>query len=301
MKCRRCRATAQVKLPSHHTGFCPECFDVFFSRQVAKAIKDHSMIRPGERVLVALSGGKDSLGLARELARQGHDITGLHVYLGIAGSSDQVLGKVDAFCQRESIPLQVASAPEEGLAIPLIKECLTRPVCAACGAIKRHLFNKAAMDGGFEALATGHNLDDETARLFANTLRWDDAYLADQGPVMPARQGFARRIKPLYRLGEYETAAYAFLAGIDHGTAACPYSPGASFTHHKELLAGLEERSPGAKLQFYENFLKRGRPAFEKAREAPPDLSPCLTCGFPTQRETCTVCAMREAVREAAC
>ena len=43
MKCRRCKSPAVVALPSHHTGFCKECFLLFFSRQVEKAIKSRQL------------------------------------------------------------------------------------------------------------------------------------------------------------------------------------------------------------------------------------------------------------------
>ena len=128
----------------------------------------------------------------------------------------------------------------EGLPIPQVKERLHRPICSACGKIKRHYFNKVALDEGFDALATGHNLDDEVARLFSNTLRWDTSYLSDQGPRLDSEHGFARKVKPLWRLSEFETANYAFLMGIENHYAPCPYSPGASFTTLKGLLQNLE-------------------------------------------------------------
>jgi hypothetical protein len=106
-----------------------------------------------------------------------------------------------------------------------------------------------------------------------------------QGPYLPAADGFPRKVKPLYRLGEYENACFAFLKGIRYATAACPYSQGASFTGHKALLETLELRSPGAKIAFYDGFLARGRPAFERMREASPrPLVPCAQCGAPDQR-----------------
>jgi len=297
MKCRRCKAPAQVKLPSHNTGFCPECFFLFFSRQVQKAVKDHAMFTPADRILVALSGGKDSLGLANELKEQGYDVTGLHVYLGIPGSSDASLAHIEAFCEARSIPLIVASTPDMGLAIPDVKGALRgRPTCSACGSIKRHVFSRVAREQGFTALATGHNLDDETARLFANVLRWDKAYLADQGPCLADDGGQARKVKPLYRLTEFETACYAFLKGIPHVSAPCPYSRGASFTGHKALLENLEQSRPGAKTQFYENFLRDGREAFAASARATAGLTPCLECGAPTPREVCGVCQLKKMV-----
>lgn len=299
MKCRRCKAVAVVALPSHNSAFCAECFLDFFSRQVAKGIEAHQLMTRQDRVLVALSGGKDSLALMLELGRQGYNVTGLHIDLGIPQSSPAARGVVERFCAKHGFPLIVRDMAEEGLPIPVVKERLTRPICSACGKIKRYFFNQTAREQGFTVLATGHNLDDEVARLTSNTLRWDQAYLSDQGPVLVDTEGFTRKVKPLWRVTEFETANYAFLMGIENHYAPCPYSGGASFSTLKHLWMDLEEAMPGRKIDFYLGFLERGRPAFQ-AREqmegAP--LNACARCGYPTSAEVCGVCRIREALAD---
>ncbi len=295
MKCSRCGETAQVALPSHHSGFCPECFKLYFSRQVDKAIRRHKMFDREDRVLVALSGGKDSLSLFRELVVQGYDVTGLHVDLGIGASSAAARAKVEAFCESVGGRLTVLEMEREGLAIPEVKAAVNRPICSVCGKVKRYFFNKFAMDGGFKVICTGHNLDDEVARLLSNTLRWDVAYLSDQSPNLPGEDGFVGKCRPLFRLTEYETAAYAFFSGIDIHVAPCPYSEGASFTKRKELMHLLEKESPGAKLQFYESFLKNARSHFQAAEHRDGRrLEPCERCGYPTSAVVCNICRIRE-------
>ncbi len=299
MKCTRCKATAVVALPSHHAGFCPDCFLGFFTGQVEKGIRRHKLFTHEDNILVALSGGKDSLALMLELAEQEYRVTGLHIDLGIPNSSEAARATVERFCARHGLALMVKEMAREGLAIPDVKKRLRRPICSACGKIKRHFFNKAALEGNFDVMATGHNLDDEIARLFSNTLRWDVGYLADQGPALPATGGFARKVKPLWRLSEFETANYAFLKGIDYYYAPCPYSKGASFTTHKQIWADLEEAMPGRKIDFYQGFLERGKPRFMQAREEQGEiLSPCPSCGYPSSAELCGVCRIREALRE---
>ena len=300
MKCKICKAEAAVALRSHNTAFCPDCYKDFFSRQVTRAIEGQNLFTHDERVLVALSGGKDSLALMLELSHQGYNVTGLHIDLGIPVSSAAARGVVERFCAKHGLKLMIREMAAEGLAIPAVKARLNRPVCSACGKIKRHFFNKVALDEGFDALATGHNLDDEVARLFSNTLRWDTAYLSDQGPRLDSENGFSRKVKPLWRLSEFETANYAFLMGIENHYAPCPYSPGASFTTLKGLLQNLEAAMPGRKLDFYQGFLVRGRPVFAR-REAEEGvtLAPCTLCGYPTSSgDTCGVCRIRAALSE---
>lgn len=299
MKCKRCKAPAVVALPSHHTGFCPECFLQFFAKQVDRGIREQKLFTHEDRILVALSGGKDSLALMLELGKQGYNVTGLHIDLAIPVSSAAARGVVERFCAKHGFPLIVKEMAREGLAIPDVKARLRRPICSACGKIKRYFFNKTALDDGYTVLATGHNLDDEIARLFSNTLRWDTAYLSDQGPGLEGTGGFSRKVKPLWRLSEFETANYAFLMGIEHHHAPCPYSQGASFTFYKTLWHELEEKMPGRKIDFYQGFLERGRPAFSRVdEETGVDLVPCIRCGYPTSAEMCGVCRIREALQE---
>lgn len=300
MKCKVCKAEAVVALRSHNAAFCATCYLAFFARQVARGIESQDLFTHEDRILVALSGGKDSLALALELSRQGYDVTGLHIDLGIPGSSAPARAVVERFCVRHGIRLLVRETAAEGLPIPAIKDVLHRPICSACGKIKRHIFNRVALEEGFAALATGHNLDDEVARLFSNTLRWDGAYLSDQGPRLEAEPGFVRRVKPLWRLTEFETANYAFLMGIEHHHAPCPYSPGASFTTLKGILQRLEAAQPGRKLDFYQGFLERGRPVFAQREAAQnQELHPCVTCGSPTSSQgECGVCRIRRALQE---
>ena len=303
MKCTRCKATAVVALPSHHAGFCETCFLDFFTGQVEKGIRRQKLFGHEDKILVALSGGKDSLALMFELNRLGYDVTGLHIDLGIPKSSPAARAAVEDFCRKHDLALIVKEMEAEGLAIPKVKARLNRPICSACGKIKRHYFNRVALEQGFTVLATGHNLDDEVARLFSNTLRWNAAYLSDQGPALEAEQGhggFARKVKPLWRLSEFETANYAFLRGINYHYAPCPYSRGASFTFHKKLWADLEDHMPGRKLDFYQGFLERGRPAFARVEATDgATLRACAGCGLPTSsEELCGVCRIRAAVAE---
>lgn len=302
MKCTRCKAHAVIALPSHNAAFCPDCYQDFFSRQVEKGIKkgdSEPLFTHSDKILVALSGGKDSLGLMLELGKQGYNVTGLHIDLDIGESSRAARRVVEAFCTKHSLPLQVIETAAEGLSMPLVKKRLRRPICSACGKVKRHYFNKAALDGGFNVLATGHNLDDEIARLFSNVLRWDASYLGEQGPLLRAENGFARKVKPLWRLGEFETANYAFLQGIDYHTMPCPFSKGASFTTHKKFWADLEEAMPGKKLSFYLEFLENGRKHFAAAhREGEDELKACTRCGYPTSSGVCGVCRIKEMVAD---
>jgi uncharacterized protein (TIGR00269 family) len=257
------------------------------------------MILPGDRVLVAVSGGKDSLALWDLLLDLGHAVDGLYVGLGIEGYSDSSALFARSFADRRGAKLLEIDMPTDvGFDIPGGSQAARRAPCSACGLSKRHLFNKAAIDGGYDAVATGHNLDDEAAVLFGNVLRWDLAYLGRQSPVLPATDGFVRKIKPLIRLGERETAAYCVLQGIDYIVEECPMSAGNRHLGYKAALNDVEETSPGSKAAFYFGFLERIAPLVVSSAEAERQgLHPCPECGSPTVSAICAFCALRARVR----
>jgi uncharacterized protein (TIGR00269 family) len=173
-----------------------------------------------------------------------------------------------------------------------------RPTCSACGLSKRYIMNRAALDHGFGVVATGHNLDDEAATLLGSTLRWDDSALARQTPVLEATHPkLVRRVKPLFRLSERETAAYAFLHGIDYVVEECPFARGATSITHKEILNRLEDASPGVKATFLVNYLERARPLFQTREQV--DLRECGRCGQTTTGEVCAFCKLADQVRRA--
>ena len=167
----------------------------------------------------------------------------------------------------------------------------SRSTCAVCGLSKRYVFNRAALEGGFDVIATGHNLDDEAATLLGNTLRWQTEYIARQSPALPGKDGMVKKVKPLFRLSELETAAYAFLRGIDYIVEECPLVAGNTQLRYKDAMNAIEATSPGTKAQFFLGYLERGRPLFRAADEA--ELSACERCGQPTTGRFCAFCRAR--------
>ena len=291
MKCTRCKGPAEVELRQHNSGFCRSCFIFYFRRQVERAIAKEQMCSPEEAVLVAVSGGKDSLALWDVLIELGYQTTGLHLSLGIGTYSDQSTAKTVAFASARDLPLITVSLPDEGLAVPEIAGLTRRPACSACGTMKRHYFDQLAIDRGFPVVATGHNLDDEAARLLGNVLHWQMEHLGRQRPVLqPTHERFVRKIKPLYRISEYEAAVYAFFRGIDYIVDECPNAAGATQLLYKDMLNRLEAASPGSKLTFVQEFLHTAQPALARTSVAPPQT--CEGCGMPSYGTLCGFCRL---------
>ncbi len=298
MRCQKCKGQASVDVRRHHAAFCNEHFIEFFDRQVERAIEGEKMFTREDRVLVVVSGGKDSLALWDVLRRLGYNTSGLYINLGIGEYSRASQRKAEAYAARHGADLLIADIPHDfGMGVEAFAWATGRASCSACGLSKRYLFNKVALDRGFPVVATGHNLDDEAAVLLGNVLHWQTEYLARQAPVLPSTHpALVRKVKPLYRIAEREAAAYAIICGIDYIVDECPNSVGAKSLLYKEALNLLEQAAPGTKQSLYWGFLDRGR-ALVGAQDDH-TLRGCRYCGQPTTAEVCAFCRMTERAAE---
>jgi uncharacterized protein (TIGR00269 family) len=297
MKCRKCGAQAALELRRHNTAFCTPDFLEFFRKQVREAIRHYRMFTTAETILVAVSGGKDSLALWDVLLEEGYQTAGLYLDLGIFDYSEESRARCEAFAAARGQKLIVERVAEAvGAPIPDVQRVTRRPTCSACGLSKRYLMNRTALAHGYAVVATGHNLDDEAATLFGSIMHWQTGALARQSPMLPSTHPrLVRRVKPLYRLSELETAAYAFLRGIDYVVEECPFARGATSLANKEALNRMEQASPGTKHNFLFGFLDRAHSAFESL--GVPELTQCLSCGQVTTGDICAFCKLSDQVR----
>lgn len=309
MKCRKCGEKASVNMRQHKLALCKEHYLEWVPEQTERFIKKYEMFTKDEKILVAVSGGKDSLALWDILVRLGYQVDGMYIGLGIDGGidySDESRRLSQKFADEHNLKLHIVDMEKEyGQPIPVLATISHRgkgKPCAVCGLAKRHEMNRIARDLGYDVLATGHNLDDEAAVLFGNTLIWEGEYLLRQGPVLPGRDGLARKVKPLCRFYEREMTAYSIARGIEYIYDECPYAEGSQSIYYKELLNQMETTRPGAKLTFYLRFLearKSGELFVEKNVQAA-HLHPCPKCGQPTSTDDfCSFCRLIEKAAQA--
>ncbi|MBN2147016.1 MAG: adenine nucleotide alpha hydrolase family protein [Anaerolineales bacterium] len=305
MKCRRCGGKAVINMRQHKLALCKDDYLAWVPEQVERAIHKYRMFTRQERILAAVSGGKDSLSLWDILHRLGYAVDGLYIGLGIDGGisySAESQRLSEQFAEQHGLKLHVVNVPEEyGASIPEIASRTQRgryKPCSICGLSKRHIMNRVARQGGYDVLVTGHNLDDEAAVLFGNTLHWAGSYLLRQAPVLEAdAPGLVRKVKPLCRMYEREMAAYALLAEIAYIYDECPYAQGATSIYYKEILNRMESDNPGAKLSFYLSFLQAKKAGLfsEQVDQQRAELHTCPSCGQPTTAPgMCAFCRMVE-------
>jgi 3'-phosphoadenosine 5'-phosphosulfate sulfotransferase (PAPS reductase)/FAD synthetase len=135
MNCTRCPSgvKAVIGLPRHNAAFCKGCFTGFVHEQVARAIKSQRMFSKDDRILVAVSGGKDSLALWHILLQLGYRADALYVNLGIGGYSELSRQKVQRYADTVAAAqgatlLFHAVEQQEGAGIKELANLLHRPL-----------------------------------------------------------------------------------------------------------------------------------------------------------------------------
>ncbi len=305
MKCRKCGEKAVINMRQHKLALCREHYLAWLPEQVERFIEKYKMFTRSEKVLVAVSGGKDSLGLWHILKALGYATEGLYIGLGIDGGvgySDESRALSEAFAKEHGLTLHVVDIDQKyGATIPELAVISNRgqgKPCSVCGLNKRYLFNRVALEGHFDVIVTGHNLDDEVAVLMQNTFNWAGGYLARQAPVLPGGDGLSRKAKPLCRIYEREMTAYCLLQGIEYIYAECPHAVGSTTIYYKEILNQMETDRPGTKLQYYVSFLEAKKAGLFASVEDKAMLHPCDRCGQPTSAPgECAWCRMWDRVR----
>ncbi|MHC1784329.1 MAG: tRNA(Ile)-lysidine synthetase [Anaerolineaceae bacterium] len=293
MRCRKCGQKAVINLHQHRLSLCRAHYLEWIPEQTLMQMKKFNMFRSGEKILVAVSGGKDSLALWDILQTLGIQADGLFIHLGITGPGDYSGSSgllTEQFALARNLTLHIVNVEKDyGKSIPRIIErnsYSSRKPCADCGLVKRSIMNRFALDNEYDCIATGHNLDDEAAVLFSNTMTWSTEKISRQYPVLAASGGMVRKVKPLNHFYERETTAYTLLRGIQYIQEECPFSGGNLTNANKEFLNQLENDRPGAKMTFYTSFLKAQKDGFfhsSAGRGAPAlVLAPCPKCGQPT-------------------
>ncbi|MBI5392800.1 TIGR00269 family protein [Candidatus Woesearchaeota archaeon] len=299
MRCARCIKNAVYSDPA----LCKKHFVVSIEETVENTIKKYELIKKRDHIVVAVSGGKDSITLLYILnklkQKLSFTLTALAIDEGIVGYRDKTLVTVTNFCKQYDIALQIVSYKDSfGKSLDQFLTTThknTKP-CTLCGAFRRTLLNKYARIYSASKLATGHNLDDESQAILMNLLRGTPQASARLGPQTGVIEDnmFIPRIKPLYFIPEKQIAAYSFMVGFNIEYGECPYAVQAYRGIVGELLNGYEQKHRGAKKNMINLFLKNKKRLMKLSMEQEEKVNYCSRCKEPSATAVCKTCLLLE-------
>ncbi len=283
--------------------------------RVKYTIDKFNMIENGDKILVAVSGGKDSLTLLDVLAKlfNPSNLVALSIIEGIRGYNRDIELHEARRIAREHGVEHITVTLKEYLGYDVddfmyaqrklrIKSPLS--ACTFCGIARRRVMNSVARELGISKVATGHNLDDELQTYLINILRGDIMRLLQSHPAsIPHSVSLIKRIKPLRYVYEYETTLYAYLKGFRFQDTECPYISQRPTLRAKirSMLMEVEYRSPGLSLRLLEYLDAILEPLVLEQNRKHIELPLCVKCGEPTSpgRSVCKFCALIDLISQA--
>lgn len=297
-RCRYCEKQASVKLPYAKLNLCIDHFREFIESRVGSTIRRYKIVKPGERILLAVSGGKDSISLANIMHKISSTINlklvVLHIDLNIGEYSRRSRGAVEGICRRLGLEYIVVDLKNDlGFTLPdFVSRLRTRRVCSLCGIVKRYIMNAVAIESNADAIATAHHADDVLTYILKNFVLQDYSYMKKLLPINRGIPGIvATKIKPLYETYERDLALYAKYSNLDFVDMECPYKKENSMEITiRRFIEDLEDRSPGIKVAILRKFAKTH---LAKAGDIEGYRS-CSLCGLVSQGDRCVFCKLTE-------
>ncbi len=301
-KCSKCDSKAVTYIRYSGARLCASHFSEYFETRVKKEFRRQIDLKNGDRIAVAVSGGKDSTialyTIHKILApNRSVDIHAIQVDEGISSYRPHAIPIVKENCKAWNVEYHLVSFKDElGMTMdeiaPNIKEG-ELSACSFCGVFRRFCMNKAAREVGATMLATGHNLDDISQSIIMNITRGDVERLARLGPhTSRTIPGLIPRLLPLRAIPEKENYLYAMLNNIRFHEAECPYYEDALRNKYRKLVYDLERDMPGTRHSILQSY-----DAMKDALSSkypPAELNKCEKCSEPTSHSICKRCELVE-------
>lgn len=210
-------------------------------KRITRAIMEYGLLNAGDRVLLALSGGKDSLALAWNLAWKSKgfptpfEVEAIHLVTGFtqAEQPDRLIGLLDSWGMKMTVlDHPAAQAAAEG----------RHPSCFSCARDRRRILLEYAVAHGFSKIALGHHMDDSLITLLMN-MSWNGE-LAAMPPLLKGRSADCPMIiRPLILLQETVISRVAGELEWPVESCSCPW---AGDSRRKEAASVLESLTGGS-------------------------------------------------------
>ena len=226
----------------------PECGIPLISLPLRKktgtALRRFSMIQPHDRVLIGLSGGKDSLVLTLALAgfqrRSPYPFSLAASFVDITGGKEDT-APLQSFCDSLGIPFFVRAYP----VLSIIEERKERSPCSLCANLRRGILNNEAKERECSLLALGHTLDDAVETALMNLFQTGQ-FRSFQPKTWQSRTGVTV-IRPLVLSEERSVAREAVRLSLPVRENPCPFSGNTERKRTADFIQSLCAGNPGIK------------------------------------------------------
>ncbi len=231
-------------------------------RPIGQAIAEHDMIREGDRVVLGLSGGKDSLTLLHALRRLQHHAP-IHFELAALTVDPQIEGfhpvHLKNYLADLDIPYFYESQPIAEQAESQLKN---DSFCSFCSRMKRGIMYRSLRREGYNVLALGQHLDDLAESFLMSAFR--GGQLRTMKAHYHNREGDIRIIRPMIYVRERQTRAFADTARLPVIADSCPacFDRPTEREHMKQLLAKEEQHNK----TLFKSLLTAMSPLLSKTR-----------------------------------
>ncbi len=270
-----------------------------FDDKVKNTIDNFNLISKDDRLIVAVSGGKDSTSILFLLNKLGYQVEAIYIDLHLGNYSKRNLKNIEMFCRENKIKLHEFSLRKEfGCSVCYMRSVLKSKnivmrSCKICAILRRWLLNRKARELKATKLVTGHNLDDEVETILMNYFHGNINLLARMGPVTGVirHEKFVPRIKPLYFCTNEETTKYSKLMRLPVLYERCPCSVDAYRRYFRKFINEIEKNHPRTKDKIIKEFLKL-LPEFKKSSKKDKKINYCEVCGEPSSRHLCNACQL---------
>lgn len=228
-------------------------------KRFQKALADYHMLSDGDRILVGLSGGKDSLCLLEMLGERKRifkpriEVEAVHVRMaGIQYESDT--SYLERFASQHGVRLHVITTSFDKTLPDAHKD---KPACFLCSWHRRKSLFKFAQDNGFNKIALGHHADDIIHTTMLNL------FYQGSFSTMPAVMELDKMpltiIRPLCLEPESEIKEYAALRRYEKQAKLCPYEKASNRTEMRRIFDEIEHINPEARHSMWHALEKAGK------------------------------------------